>query len=401
MLDRDLRIWISQGLPACLLAMWMAALPAEAGALTQQEYRTAAGPADHQDVARRAFADTAGFADVVDRVKSAVIGVRAGSGNAPRESRGRALPDSPFESPLPGLRGPRQRPRVPGSPEGAPQAATQGSGFFISADGYAVTNRHVVEGDRMPQIQTEDQKTYRARVIGVDSVSDLALLKVDDRNDFPHVKLADKQPRVGDWILAIGNPFGLGGTVTAGIVSARERNVGTKSYGDLLQIDAPINRRDSGGPTFDLEGNVIGVNTMILSPSGGSVGFAFAIPADTVSMVVTQLREKGSVTRGWLGVQIQSLTAEIAESLGFDNTKGALVAQPQPDSPAAKAGLRSGDIITSLNDEPVGDPRTLSRKVAASAPRSSVKLGVFRRGDTATVDVTLGEFPNNPAGAGR
>jgi serine protease Do len=138
-----------------------------------------------------------------------------------------------------------------------------------------------------------------------------------------------------------------------------------------------------------------------LSPSGGSVGIAFAIPADTVSMVVTQLREKGSVTRGWLGVQIQPLTAEIAESLGFGNTKGALVAQPQPDSPAAKAGLRSGDIITSLNDEPIKDPRTLSKKVAASAPRSSVKLGVFRRGNEDTVQVTLGEFPNNPAGAGR
>jgi serine protease Do len=232
-------------------------------------------------------------------------------------------------------------------------------------------------------------------------VSDLALLKVEGRNDFPHVSLADKLPRVGDWILAIGNPFGLGGTVTAGIVSARERNLGTSASDDLIQIDAPINQGDSGGPTFDLDGNVSGVNTTIVSPTGGSVGIAFAIPADTVRMVIDQLREKGDVTRGWLGIQMQPVTAEIADNLGFKSTNGALVAQPQPDSPAAKAGIKSGDIITSLNGDAVENTRMLSKKVAAAAPGTPIKLGVFRHGKQETVQVTLGELPRKGAAAGR
>jgi serine protease Do len=285
-------------------------------------------------------------------------------------------------------------------PQDSPQVTTQGSGFFITADGYAVTNRHVVENSKTAEIKTDDQKTYPAKVIGADPVSDLALLKVEGRNDFPHVRLADKPPRVGDWILAIGNPFGLGGTVTAGIVSARERDLGTNAHDDMIQIDAPINRGHSGGPTFDLDGNVIGVNTMIVSPTGGSVGIAFAIPADTVRMVVDQLREKGAVTRGWLGIQIQPVTAEIADNLGFKSTKGALVTEPQPDSPAAKAGIKSGDIITSVNGDAVENPRALSKKVAAAAPSTPVKLGVFRHGNEESVQVTLGELPSKDPAAG-
>jgi serine protease Do len=228
------------------------------------------------------------------------------------------------------------------------------------------------------------------------------LLKVEGRTDFPHVRFADKPPRVGDWILAIGNPLGLGGTVTRGIVSARERNLGTSAYDDLIQIDAPINRGDSGGPTFDLDGNVIGVNATIVSPTGGSVGIAFAVPADTVRMVVDQLRENGKVTRGWLGIQIQPVTAEIADTLGFKSTKGALVAHPQSDSPAAKAGIKSGDIIISLDGNVVESPRTLTKKIAATAPGTPVKLGVFRQGNEETAQVTLGELPpRDPAAGGR
>jgi len=289
---------------------------------------------------------------------------------------------------------------IPGLPGVSPPLTTQGSGFFITADGYAVTSRHVVENNKSAEIKTDDQKTYPAKVIGIDSVSDLALLKVEGRNDFPHVMLADKPPRVGDWILAIGNPLGLGGTVTRGIVSARERNLGASAYDDLIQIDAPINQGASGGPTFDLDGNVIGVNTSIVSPTGGSVGIAFAIPADTVRMVVDQLREKGDVTRGWLGIQIRPVTAEIADKLGFKRTKGALVAQPQPDSPAAKAGIMSGDIITSLNGDAVENARTLSKKIAAAAPGTPVKLGVFRQGNEETVQVTIGELSSKGPIAG-
>ena len=180
----------------------------------------------------------------------------------------------------------------------------QGSGFFIAADGYAVTNNHVVDKAKAVEITTDDGKNYDAKVIGTDPRTDLALIKVNGRSDFPFVKLADTAPRIGDWVVAVGNPFGLGGTVTAGIVSARGRDIGSGPYDDYIQIDAPVNKGNSGGPTFDMEGNVIGVNTAIFSPSGGSVGIAFDIPAETVKTVVAQLKDKGFVRRGWIGVQI-------------------------------------------------------------------------------------------------
>ena len=225
----------------------------------------------------------------------------------------------------------------------------QGSGFFISADGYAVTNNHVVDKAESVEVTTDDGKTYTAKVIGTDPRTDVALIKVDGRNDFPFVAFTEQPPRIGDWVLAVGNPFGLGGTVTAGIVSARGRDIGAGPYDDFIQIDAPVNKGNSGGPTFDVNGNVIGVNTAIFSPSGGSVGIAFAIPADTVKAVVAQLKDKGSVTRGWIGVQIQPVTDEIADSLGLKNAQGALVAEPQADGPAVKAGIEAGDVITAVN----------------------------------------------------
>ena len=251
-----------------------------------------------------------GFADIVEKVKPAVISVRV-KVDGGSQTNGLGSNDIP-----PGLRDFFRRfgmPDMPGNPHGLPEGhghniiTGQGSGFFISADGYAVTNNHVVEKAESVTVTTDDGKIHKAKVIGTDPRTDLALIKVED-GPFPYVKLSNRAPRIGDWVLAVGNPFGLGGTVTAGIVSARGRDIGASAYDDFIQIDAPVNKGNSGGPTFDTDGNVIGVNTAIFSPSGGSVGIAFAIPADTVNSVVTQLREHGSVTRGWIGVQIQPVT---------------------------------------------------------------------------------------------
>jgi len=348
------------------------------------------------DKAVREVQRPVGFADIVERVKPSVISVRVKAAEKPTAENS---DDSPFQpgSPMerffrrfggpdgfPGMRVPRGRGPVTG----------QGSGFFISADGFAVTNNHVVDGADSVEVATEDGKTYAAKVIGTDPRTDLALIKVDGRSDFPFAKLSDGQPRIGDWVLAVGNPFGLGGTVTAGIVSARGRDIGSGPYDDFIQIDAPVNKGNSGGPAFDTQGEVVGVNTAIFSPSGGSVGIAFSIPASTVKSVVAQLRDKGAVSRGWIGIQIQPVTADIAESLGMKKAEGALVSEPQTDSPASKAGIISGDVITAVNGTPVRDARELSRTIGAMAPGSSVKLEVVQKGKERTVDLTLGELPN-------
>jgi serine protease Do len=331
-----------------------------------------------------------GFADIVEKVKPAVISVRVKL-ERPADS---ALtnedmpfpPGSPFERFFRKFGGPN-------GPCGKEIVTGQGSGFFISADGYAVTNNHVVQNAETVTVTTDDGKTFSAKVIGTDSRSDLALIKVEGA-DFPFVKLADTSPRIGDWVLAVGNPFGLGGTVTAGIVSARGRDIGAGPYDDFIQIDAPVNKGNSGGPTFDVDGNVIGVNTAIFSPSGGSVGIAFAIPSDTVKSVVAQLRDKGSVTRGWIGVQIQALTPDLADSMGLKQTTGALVSEPQPDSPAVKAGIQSGDVITTVDGAEIHDARELARHIGTLAPGTSVKLGLIHQGQEKTVTLTLGTLPN-------
>jgi serine protease Do len=267
-----------------------------------------------------------------------------------------------------------------------------GSGFFISADGYAVTNNHVVDHASSVEVTTDDGKTYTAKVIGTDPKTDVALIKVDGKSDFAYVNLDSKTPRVGDWVVAVGNPYGLGGTVTAGIVSAEGRELSSSPYDNYIQIDAPINKGNSGGPTFDTNGNVIGVNTAIYSPSGGSVGIGFDIPAPTVKMIVAQLKDKGVVTRGWLGVQVQPVTAGIAESLGLKNATGALVDEARPDTPAAKAGIEPGDIITAVNGEAVKDSRALAGQISALAPGSSAKLDILRKGEAKTVTVTLADM---------
>jgi serine protease Do len=333
----------------------------------------------------------AGFADLVAKVKPAVVSVRVKIKQAsPTLGLGERGPQLPSGAPWEKF---FRQFGVPGENNQKPQIVTgEGSGFFISADGYAVTNYHVVDHSTSVQVTTDDGKTYDAKVIGTDEKTDIALIKVDGTN-FPYVKFADNAPRVGDWVVAVGNPFGLGGTVTAGIVSARGRDIGAGPYDDFIQIDAPINKGNSGGPAFDTNGNVIGVNTAIFSPSGGSVGIGFDIPADTAKSVVAQLKEKGQVVRGWLGVQIQPVTADIADSLGMKTAEGAMVTEPQPDSPAAKAGIKAGDVITTVDGTAVKNAHDLAKKIAAMTPDSSVNLGVLRNGEAKTITVALGQLP--------
>jgi serine protease Do len=341
----------------------------------------------------------AGFADLVAKVKPAVISVRvkvdgpsARSGmNWNDEDLPPFLQGTPFEKFF-------HEYGLDGTPKGTIQRheiiTGVGSGFFISPNGYAVTNNHVVDHAKSVQVSTDDGTTYTAKVIGTDPKTDLALIKVDGKSDFAYVSFEDHAPRVGDWVVAVGNPFGLGGTVTAGIVSAEGRDIGSNAYDNYIQIDAPINKGNSGSPAFDTNGKVIGVNTAIYSPSGGSVGIGFDIPAQTAKMVVAELEDKGKVTRGWLGVQIQPITKGIADSLGVKKAEGAMVDEPQNGSPAAKAGIQSGDIITALNGEAIKDSRDLAQKVAMLAPGSSAKLDILRKGQSKSIAVTLGEMPN-------
>ena len=349
-----------------------------------------------------------GFADIVEQVKPSVISVKVKmntGGDSFTLNEDNPLRGTPFEDFFRRF-GQPDTPRGFGDRQGPRQQRRQytlgqGSGFFISADGYAVTNNHVVDKAEHVDVTTDDGKTYTAKVIGTDDRTDIALIKVEGRGDFPFVRLADKPPRIGDWVLAVGNPFGLGGTVTAGIVSARGRDIGAGPYDDFIQIDAAVNKGNSGGPTFDVDGNVIGVNTAIFSPSGGNVGIAFDIPADTVKAVVAQLKDHGVVIRGSIGVQIQPITADIADSLGLKSTSGALVAEPQSGSPAEKAGIKAGDVIVSVNGETVDDARNLARRISALAPGTSVKLGVLRNGHEDNLTLTLGELPKErQAGAG-
>jgi serine protease Do len=335
-----------------------------------------------------------GFADVVDKVKPAVISVRVKIDAGKRSKETSPFPkDSPLDRFFRRF-GQPDAPDLGPSPRGRNFVTGQGSGFFISADGYAVTNFHVVEKADNVEVTLDDGRVFTAKVIGADQRSDVALVKVDGAGNLPFVKFADTSPRIGDWVIAVGNPFGLGGTVTAGIVSARGRDIGAGPYDDFIQIDAAVNRGNSGGPTFDVEGDVIGVNTAIVSPSGGSVGIAFAIPAETVKAVVAQLRDKGKVTRGWIGVQIQEVTPDLAEDLGLQAPRGALVAEPQPGAPAAKAGIESGDVIVSINGREAHDSREVARIVSSLPPGTGATIGVIRKGQEKSFNITLGNLPD-------
>jgi len=341
------------------------------------------------------------FADVVDRVRGAVVSVKvkvvetadASADDDHERAVPKMQPGDPLErffrrfgeNGMPGGR--RQGPRM---------GQSQGSGFIISSDGYVVTNNHVVEnasGD--VSLSLDDGRTVTASVVGTDPKTDLALLKIKEAGTYKSVAFSSTAPRVGDWVIAVGNPFGLGGTVTAGIVSARGRDIGAGPYDDFLQIDAPVNRGNSGGPTFNANGDVVGVNTAIYSPSGGSVGIGFAIPSEVARDVIASLKDKGAVARGWIGVQIQPVTDEIADTMGLRSTKGALVAETQPNSPALAAGLRSGDVITAVNGDKIESPRELSRRIAAMGPEARVELTYLHEGAEKTTSLKLGVLPGD------
>jgi serine protease Do len=369
-----------------------------------RQLSTLANPVQASETTTQHPAD---FADLIAKVKPAVVSVRVKIESGAENSSSESPPqqNSPMERFFRqfgdqfgqqfGQDPSQQFGRQFGQQQQRRAVTGEGSGFFISSDGYAVTNNHVVDHADTVTVTTDDGKTHTAKVVGTDPRSDLALIKVDGTG-FPFVKFADHAPRIGEWAVAVGNPFGLGGTVTAGIVSATGRDIGRGSD-DYIQIDAPINRGNSGGPTFDTDGNVMGVNTAIFSPSGGSVGIGFDIPAATAKNVIAQLKDSGHVTRGWLGVQIQPVTPEVADALGLKQVGGALVTEPQADSPAAKAGLKPGDVIVSLDGTALKDSRELAQRVGTMSPGTSVKLNVLRDGKEQTMTVTLGQMPNQQA----
>jgi serine protease Do len=276
-----------------------------------------------------------------------------------------------------------------------PKVRGSGSGFFISADGYIVTNNHVVQGAEEISVHTSGGRTLKAHVVGRDPATDIAVVKVDG-GPFAYVSFEDQaRPRVGDWVVAVGNPFGLGGTATAGIVSALGReNVADSPLVDYMQIDAPINRGNSGGPTFDVHGRVVGVNTAIVSPSGGSVGIGFDIPASTANAIARQLIATGHVDHGYIGATIQQITPDLADSLGLKSVEGAIVDQLSPGGPAQMAGLRAGDIVRSVNGAAVKSPTELTRRVAFSHPGETLRLGLLRGGKPLEVTLHAGLRPS-------
>ncbi|MBV8474865.1 MAG: Do family serine endopeptidase [Hyphomicrobiales bacterium] len=324
------------------------------------------------------------FAPLVDRVKPAVVSVRVKIEDSENDDNESANQQDNLP---PELRKFFQH--FGGGNHSQREMLGLASGFFISADGYVVTNNHVVEHADNVTVTTSEGKSLDAKVIGTDPKTDLALLKVTEKGDYPFVAFSGDEPKVGDWVVAIGNPFGLGGTVTAGIVSAEGRDIGEGPYDSFLQIDAPINRGNSGGPAFNLQGQVIGVNTAIFSPSGGSVGLGFAIPAAMAMKVIDALEHGGVVQRGFLGVMVQSLSPSLAEGLGLKSAAGALVDQTEANTPAAQTGMQSGDVITKLNGAPVKDAGDLTRRVAALKPGDKADVTFIRSGEEKTVNVTL------------
>jgi serine protease Do len=341
------------------------------------------------------------FADVVDHVRGAVVSVKVKTtetADADDEDEApHIMPGDPLERFFKhfGEEGGKHQ-GGPGGHHLKPHVTqAQGSGFFISADGFMVTNNHVVENATEVSVTLDDGKSVPATIVGTDKKTDLALLKVQQGGPYQYVEFAKMPPRVGEWVIAVGNPFGLGGTVTAGIVSARGRDIGAGPYDDFLQIDAPVNRGNSGGPSFNGQGQVVGVNTAIFSPSGGSVGIGFAIPSDTAQNVIASLKDKGVVARGWIGVQIQPVTAEIADSLGLKSNKGALVAEAQADAPASSAGIKSGDVILGIDGERIDGPRDLAKRVAALGPGKKADLMYWHAGSEKTTSVKLGSLPDD------
>ncbi len=347
------------------------------------------------------------FAPLVKKVLPAVVNISVSQkadaeamAEEPELAPSPGFPNSPFDEFLrrffeqqnPG----GQRHLFPQIPGGQARRIALGSGFIIDPSGYVVTNSHVIGDAGKVEVTLQDNSKYAAEIVGRDPKTDIAVLKLKADKPLPYVTFGDSgAAQVGDWVMAVGNPFGLGGTVTTGIISARGRDIHSGPFDDFLQIDAPINRGNSGGPAFNLEGEVIGINTAIYSPNGGSVGIGFAVPSNVAKTVVTQLEQHGKVSRGWLGVQIQEVTPAIAASLALHGEQGALVAVVTPDSPGAKAGLKQGDVILSFNGNEVNHLRDLPRLVAATAPDSNATMTVWRNGQKVQLQATLGELANN------
>ncbi len=335
------------------------------------------------------------FADIVDKVKGSVVSIYiTGKGDGGPQSADvpNNFPDLPDDNPLNQFFK-KFKKGDKGGNSPTPDVKAQGSGFVITEDGYVVTNNHVIEDASKIEVSFDENERIEATLIGADPRTDLALIKLKGDRKLTPLKFSSKPVRVGDWVIAIGNPFGLGGTVTAGIVSARGRDINSGPY-DFIQIDASVNKGNSGGPTFNLDGEVIGVNSAIYSPSGGSVGIAFDIPAELAQRVVADLKSNGSVSRGWLGVHIQNVSADIASSIGLKDAHGALITKITEKGPADGSELKVGDAVLSVNGKRVDDSRGLARMIADLAPKAATALTVFRDGKEREISITLGQFPD-------
>lgn len=335
----------------------------------------------------------ASFSDLIEDVRGAVVSVHVTNDALRLSSRGRGrnfVPNLPEDHPFNEFFK-KFAPDGRGTPTPRPSLA-QGSGFIISPDGYVVTNNHVIDNASKITVTMDDREKYEAELVGKDPRTDLALLKIKGSGSFKYVTFGSNEIRVGDWVIAAGNPFGLSGSFSFGIVSARGRDIGSGPY-DYIQTDAAVNRGNSGGPLFNLNGEVVGVNTAIYSPSGGNNGVAFAVPATLASKVIGELKDKGSVSRGWLGVHIQTINEDIAASLGMSESKGALVSKITENGPASKSEIKVGDAIVAVNGSAIENSRDLARKVAELHPGSAVRITVLRDGQSRDVDVELGRFP--------
>lgn len=339
----------------------------------------------------------ASLADLVDKLSPAVVNVSTTQkikGNANVQSPFGEMPDTPEFEPFRQFFDQLQRgPNGQGAKPEDRDVYSLGSGFVIDATGYIITNNHVIESASEINVTFSDNTKYKAKVVGNDKKTDLALLKIEAKKDLPFVTLGDSDAmRVGDWVIAIGNPYGLGGSVTQGIISARQRSINAGPFDDFLQTDAPINRGNSGGPLFNMKGEVIGINTAIFSPSGGSIGIGFAVPTSLAKTVIGQLKETGHTTRGWLGVKIQEVSDEAAESLGLGKTQGALILEVTKDSPADKAGIKAGDVITSFDGKDITAMRFLPRIVAETKIGKKANVTYWRAGTFKTTQLTVGKL---------
>ena len=336
------------------------------------------------------------FTSLAEEYSSSVVNVSVVRKQKEKENQSGQMRQSPPGSPFDFFNDERFRDFFRNQPQKRMPQRTAGSGFIISDDGFIVTNNHVVEEAETIKITLSNDKVYDAEVIGLDPRMDLALLKINSEEDLPYVSFGDSEnSKVGEWVVAIGNPFGLGGTVTAGIISALGRNIGSGPYDHFIQTDAPINKGNSGGPLFNMDGEVIGVNTMIYSQTGGSVGIGFSIPSDLVKPVIDQLKKYGETRRGWLGVMIQNVTEELAKDMDLDEAKGALVQQVVKDGPADKAGIEEGDVIIGFNKEEINDMRDLTTKVANTDIGKKIKIKLIRFGKEVELKVKIGRLEGN------